>query len=139
VPDVSAPGQDGKIVSLRELKGKPLIVYFYPKDDTPGCTVEAKGIRDQYLELSRLAHVVGVSSDSLESHKAFATKYDLPFPLLDDTTHTIASAFGVPLSSGHARRVTFVIDATGTVRKVFRDVNPDGHAAELIETLKALG
>jgi thioredoxin-dependent peroxiredoxin len=139
VPDVSAPAQDGKVVSLRELKGKALIVYFYPKDDTPGCTVEAKGIRDQYAELSRLAHVLGVSSDSLESHKAFAAKYDLPFPLLDDKTHSIASAFGVPLSSGHARRVTFVIDATGTVRKVFPDVNPDGHAAELVEALKALG
>ena len=138
VPDVSAPAQDGKLVNLRALKGKPLVVYFYPKDDTPGCTIEAKGIRDQYAELNRLAVVLGVSEDSLDSHKAFASKYDLPFSLLDDTNHALASAFGVPLSSGHAKRVTFVIDASGKVNKVFPSVNPDGHAGELIEALKAL-
>ena len=138
VPDVTAPAQDGKLVNLRALKGKPLVVYFYPKDDTPGCTIEAKGIRDQYAELNRLAVVLGVSADSLDSHKAFASKYDLPFSLLDDTNHALASAFGVPLSSGHAKRVTFVIDASGKVSKVFPNVNPDGHAAELIEALKAL-
>jgi len=138
VPDVSAPAQDGKLVNLRALKGKPLIVYFYPKDDTTGCTIEAKGIRDQYAELSRRAVVLGVSEDSLDSHKAFATKYDLPFQLLEDTNHSLASAFGVPLSSGHAKRVTFVIDASGKVSKVFPNVNPDGHAAELLETVKAL-
>ena len=79
-----------------------------------------------------------MSEDSVDSHKAFATKYDLPFLLLDDTSHALASAFGVPLSSGHAKRVTFVIDASGKVSKVFPSVNPDGHAAELIEALKAL-
>ena len=139
VPDVAAPAQDGKIVRLRDLKGKPLIVYFYPKDDTPGCTIEAKGIRDQYAELNGRAVVLGVSADSLDSHKAFASKYDLPFLLLDDTSHALSSAFGVPVSSGHAKRVTFVIDAAGKVRKVFPDVNPDGHAKELIEALKTLG
>lgn len=138
VPDVTAPAQDGKLVNLRALKGKPLVVYFYPKDDTPGCTIEAKGIRDQYAELNRLAVVLGVSEDSTESHQAFASKYDLPFSLLDDSSHRLASAFGVPLSSGHAKRVTFVIDAQGKVNKVFPSVNPDGHAAELIEALKAL-
>jgi len=138
VPDVAAPAHDGKVVRLRALKGKPLVVYFYPKDDTPGCTIEAKGIRDQYAELNRLAVVLGVSEDSLDSHKAFATKYDLPFLLLDDTSHALSSAFGVPLSSGHAKRVTFVIDASGRVSKVFPSVNPDGHAAELIAALKAL-
>ena len=138
MPDVAAPAHDGKLVRLRALKGKPLVVYFYPKDDTPGCTIEAKGIRDQYAELNRLAVVLGVSEDSVDSHKAFATKYDLPFLLLDDTSHALASAFGVPLSSGHAKRVTFVIDASGKVNKVFPSVNPDGHAAELIEALKAL-
>lgn len=136
---MAAPAQDGKLVHLRALKGKPIIVYFYPKDDTTGCTIEAKGIRDQYAELSRRAVVLGVSEDSLDSHKAFAAKYELPFSLLDDTNHSLALAFGVPLSSGHAKRVTFVIDAAGKVSKVFPDVNPDGHAAELIEALKALG
>lgn len=139
VPDVSAPAQDGKVVNLRALKGKPVIVYFYPKDDTRGCTIEAKGIRDQYAELSRRAVVLGVSSDSLDSHKAFAEKYELPFQLLDDTNHVLASAFGVPLSSGKTKRVTFVIDAAGKVRKVFPNVNPDEHAAELVEALKSLG
>jgi len=139
IPDVSARAQDGKLVNLRALKGKPVIVYFYPKDDTQGCTIEAKGIRDQYAELSRRAVVLGVSEDSLDSHKAFAEKYELPFQLLDDTNHALASAFGVPLSSGKAKRVTFVIDAAGKVSKVFPNVSPDGHAAELIEALKALG
>lgn len=139
VPDVSAPAHDGKLVNLRALKGKPIVVYFYPKDDTPGCTIEAKGLRDQYAELSRRAVVLGVSEDSVDSHQAFASKYDLPFQLLDDTNHQLAAAFGVPLSSGHAKRVTFVIDAKGKVAKVFPNVNPDGHAAELIEALKVLG
>ncbi|HYQ40349.1 MAG TPA: peroxiredoxin [Polyangiaceae bacterium] len=139
VPDVAAPAQDGKLVNLRALKGKPVIVYFYPKDDTTGCTIEAKGIRDQYAELSRRAVVLGVSEDSLDSHQAFAAKYELPFQLLDDTNHALATAFGVPLSAGKAKRVTFVIDASGKVAKVFPNVNPDGHALELIEALKALG
>jgi peroxiredoxin Q/BCP len=139
VPDVSAPAQDGKVVHLRELKGKPLIVYFYPKDDTPGCTIEAKGIRDQYAKLKSRAVVLGVSADSLDSHRAFAAKYELPFLLLDDSSHALTSAFGVPLVSGHAKRVTFVVDAAGKVRNVFPNVNPEGHAQQLLEALKALG
>ena len=139
VPDVSAVAQDGKTVKLRALKGKPVIVYFYPKDDTTGCTIEAKGIRDQYSELNSRAVVLGVSTDTSESHKAFADKYNLPFQLLDDSGHALVTAFGVPVTSGHAKRVTFVIDAAGKVRKVFPNVNPDGHAAELLEALKTLG
>ena len=139
VPDVSAVTQEGKTVRLRDLKGKPVIVYFYPKDDTTGCTIEAKGIRDQYAELKERAVVLGVSTDTQESHKAFAEKYNLPFQLLDDSKHALVTAFGVPASSGHAKRVTFVIDKTGKVVKVFPNVNPDGHAAELILALKALG
>jgi peroxiredoxin Q/BCP len=139
VPDVSAVAQDGKTVKLRALKGKPVIVYFYPKDDTTGCTIEAKGIRDQYSELNSRAVVLGVSTDTAESHKAFADKYNLPFQLLDDSSHTLVTAFGVPVTSGHAKRVTFVIDAAGKVRKVFPNVNPDGHAVELLEALKSLG
>jgi len=140
VPDVAALAQDGKTVHLRELKGKPLIVYFYPKDDTTGCTIEAKGIRDQYQELKSRAVIFGVSSDTQDSHKAFADKYSLPFRLLVDSSHALATAFGVPVSAtGNAKRVTFVIDKTGKVSKVFPNVNPDGHAAELLEALKALG
>jgi thioredoxin-dependent peroxiredoxin len=117
VPDVSAVAQDGKTVKLRELKG----------------------IRDQYKELNARAVVLGVSTDTSESHKAFAEKYSLPFRLLDDSSHALVTAFGVPITKGHAKRVTFVIDAAGKVSKVFPDVNPDGHAAELLEALKALG
>jgi peroxiredoxin Q/BCP len=139
VPDVSAVAQDGKTVRLRALKGKPVIVYFYPKDDTTGCTIEAKGIRDQYKDLDSRATVLGVSTDTQDSHKAFADKYSLPFKLLDDSSHTLVTAFGVPVSSGHAKRVTFLIDKDGKVSKVFPNVNPNGHAEELLEALKALG
>lgn len=139
MPDVSALAQDGKPVRLRDLKGRPIVVYFYPKDDTTGCTIEAKGIRDQYKELQARAIVLGVSTDTQDSHKAFADKYALPFKLLDDSSHAFATAFGVPVSSGHAKRVTFVIDKDGKVSKVFPNVNPDGHAAELLEALKNLG
>jgi len=139
VPDVSAVAQDGKTVKLRELEGKPLIVYFYPKDDTTGCTIEAKGIRDQYRELNQRATVLGVSSDTLDSHKAFAQKYSLPFQLLDDSSHQLANAFGVPLMGNYAKRVTFVIDKAGKISKVFPNVNPEGHAQELLEALRALG
>ena len=140
VPDVAAPAQDGALVRLRELGGKPLIVYFYPKDDTPGCTIEAKGIRDEYAELNGRARVFGVSADSLESHQAFAKKYELPFLLLEDTNHALSRAFGVPLNAaGRAKRVTFVIDEKGKVRNVFADVNPEGHAAQLLEALKSPG
>jgi len=138
-PDLSLPDQQGKPVTLKNFRGKQVVLYFYPKDDTPGCTIEAKGIRDQYAELKSRAVVLGVSADSLDSHQAFAAKYDLPFLLLDDTSHALTTAFGVPLSSGHAKRVTFVIDASGKVRKVFPDVNPSGHASELLDALKALG
>jgi peroxiredoxin Q/BCP len=139
VPDVSGVAQDGKTVKLRALKGKPIVVYFYPKDDTTGCTIEAKGIRDQYKELKHHAVVLGVSTDTQDSHKAFADKYSLPFKLLDDSSHSLVTAFGVPVSSGHAKRVTFIIDKDGKVAKVFPNVNPDGHAAELLDALKALG
>ena len=140
MPDIAATAQDGTVVHLRELGGKPLIVYFYPKDDTPGCTVEAKGIRDQYAELNSRARVFGVSADSASSHKAFAEKYALPFLLLEDTNHVLSAAFHVPLNAaGRAKRVTFVIDGKGKVRSVFADVNPEGHAVQLIEALKSLG
>jgi peroxiredoxin Q/BCP len=127
-------------VRLRDLKGKPLVVYFYPKDDTTGCTIEAKEIRDLYTDLKATsATVIGVSSDDRASHVAFTSKYQLPFILLDDSAHAIANAFGVPLSSGHAQRVTFVFDASGKLRKVFPKVNPNGHAAEILGALKGLG
>ena len=138
-PAFSLPDDAGAIVSSASLAGKPYVLYFYPKDDTTGCAIEAKGIRDQYKDLDSRAVVLGVSTDTQDSHKAFADKYSLPFKLLDDSSHTLVTAFGVPVSSGHAKRVTFVIDKDGKVSKVFPNVNPDGHATELLEALKALG
>ncbi|HEY2406333.1 MAG TPA: peroxiredoxin [Polyangiaceae bacterium] len=140
LPDVSAVEQDGSVVRLRDFLGKPVVVYFYPKDDTTGCTIEAKGIRDLYTDLKATsAVVIGVSSDDRDSHVAFTSKYQLPFVLLDDSAHKVENAFGVPLSAGHAQRVTFVFDGAGKLRKVFPHVNPTGHAAEILNTLKALG
>ncbi|MEZ4233461.1 MAG: peroxiredoxin [Polyangiaceae bacterium] len=138
-PAIDATAHDGEKVSLEKLKGKPVIVYFYPKDDTPGCTIEAQQIRDSYEDLSKTGAVVlGVSSDGNDSHSEFAKKYSLPFKLLPDEDHRIANAFGVSLRGGMAARVTFLIDKQGKIAKVFPQVNPDGHAKELLEALKAL-
>lgn len=140
LPPVSGVAQNGERVALTELHGKPVVVYFYPKDDTPGCTVEAQEIRDLWKDIQATsAVVVGVSTDDAESHKAFADKHALPFLLLPDPDQTIARAFGVPLRNGRASRVSFVFDRQGKLAKVFPEVNPRGHGAELLATLKSLG
>lgn len=139
IPKLVTTAHDGTEVSLEKLKGKPVVVYFYPKDDTPGCTVEAQQIRDNFDDLSKTGAVVlGVSSDSNDSHSEFAKKHSLPFKLLPDPDHVFANAFGVPIRDGHTARVTFVIDKQGKVAKVFAHVNPDGHAKELVAALQAL-
>lgn len=140
LPEVSAVQQDGSTVRLRDFKGSPIVVYFYPKDDTTGCTIEAKEIRDLYADLKATsAVVIGVSSDDRDSHVAFTNKYQLPFVLLDDSSHAIAAAFGVPLNSGRTARMTFVFDRGGKLRKVFPKVTPTGHAAEILGVVKGLG
>jgi thioredoxin-dependent peroxiredoxin len=140
VPPVAGTTQTGERVALNELSGKPLVVYFYPKDDTPGCTIEAQEIRDLWKEIqSTNAVVVGVSTDDAESHKAFADKHGLPFFLLPDPDHVIARAFGVPLRNGRASRVSFVFGRDGKLVKVFPEVTPRGHGEELLSTLKSLG
>lgn len=140
VPRVSGTAHTGEKVDLGALEGRPAVVYFYPKDDTPGCTVEAQEIRDLWTELQGTgAVVIGVSTDDTTSHQAFADKHALPFLLLPDTDHRVAKAFGVPLENGRARRVTFVIDKSGKVAKVFPEVKPRGHARELLATLRGLG
>jgi len=138
-PNIEAVAHTGESVKLAELRGRPVVVYFYPKDDTPGCTVEAQGIRDEWeaLKQSR-AVVLGVSTDDNDSHKAFAEKHSLPFPLLPDTDHTIARAFGVPVRLGFAKRVTFVIDEQGKIAKVFPEVSPKEHAQEVLAALRSL-
>jgi thioredoxin-dependent peroxiredoxin len=140
-PDFSAPASDGTTAHLSDYVGKgTLILYFYPKDDTKGCTAEACGIRDTMSEFKGLdATVIGVSFDSVESHKAFIAKYNLPFLLLADTDKKVAKAYGVADDASKvASRVTFVIDKNGKIVFVDPKVNPLTHAAELRAVLANL-
>ncbi len=137
-PDVTFPLHTGEQLALSSLRGKPVVVYFYPKDDTPGCTVEAQEIRDLYEQLKRSgAVVIGVSTDPADSHRAFAEKHALPFLLASDETGKLAHAFGVPLKNGRASRVSFVIGADGTIKRTFAQVTPKGHAAELLAAISS--
>jgi thioredoxin-dependent peroxiredoxin len=138
-PLFDAVAHNGQRVSLQELRGRPVVLYFYPKDDTPGCTREACELRDAYEPISRLgAVIVGVSTQDNVSHQAFAVKHKLPFLLVPDHEGTIAAAYGVPLRLGLAKRVTFIIGRDGVVARVFPDVTPSGHAAEVLEILRTL-
>jgi len=142
-PDFSARATGGLELSLSDLRGKNVILYFYPKDDTPGCTKEACGFRDYFAEMrKRGALVVGVSKDTAKSHEKFAEKFDLPFPLLSDQDHKIAEAYGVwgeKKFMGRTfmgmHRVTFLIGEDGRIRKIWRQVKPDVHAEEVLEAL----
>jgi peroxiredoxin Q/BCP len=131
-PDFSAKDQDGKPVHLAELKGKYVVVYFYPKDETPGCTKEACAFRDAWNDLSKKGVViVGLSGDSDQSHKAFADHHKLPFLLVSDPKGEIAATYGVPFESGYAKRQSFVIAPDGTVKKIYRKVDVGNHANEI--------
>jgi len=137
-PPIDAVAHTGEHVSLAALRGKPVVLYFYPKDDTSGCTKEACEIRDAWQRFQEMGAVVlGVSTDDNASHTAFADKYKLPFLLLPDPGGAIAKAYGVPLRIGLAKRVTFLIDRKGNISKVFPDVNPTGHASEILAALSA--
>jgi thioredoxin-dependent peroxiredoxin len=129
-PDFEAPNQDGSPFRLSSLKGAPVVLYFYPKADTPGCTIESKGFRDVYPQyLARKVHVVGVSVDDCPAQKAFAQKYGLPFPLIADSSKKVATAYGVLGPHGVARRVSFLIDAKGKVVEVVDTSSADEHIA----------
>jgi thioredoxin-dependent peroxiredoxin len=134
-PPVTFTLQNGKTVSLASLKGKQVAVYFYPKDDTPGCTVEAQGIRDQWETFEKAGiQVFGVSMQDAASHSAFIEKHKLPFDLVVDTDHSVTKSFGVPVSGGQfAARHTFLIGADGKVKRIWREVNPKEHAKELLD------
>jgi peroxiredoxin Q/BCP len=133
VPALSTTAHDGTQVSLREL-GKPAVVYFYPADDTPGCTKEACAFRDIWSEYQAAGVlVIGVSTQDLESHQTFAKQHELPFPLVADTDETWAKSFGVSLRAGYAERVSFLIDASGKVAKVYPGVDPGVHAREVLD------
>lgn len=138
-PDFALPAQDGTRVSLRELRGGWVVLYFYPKDSTPGCTREAHGFqRDQREYLARNAVVLGVSLDSIESHKKFCAKEGLTFKLLSDADHAVARAYGSLSGFGplkFAKRNTFLIDPQGAISKVFAGVDPDKHSEEVLAAL----
>ena len=145
-PDFALPDQEGRTHRLSDYRGRWVVLYFYPKDDTPGCTKEACGFRDQMGSLKALdAVVLGVSADDVESHKRFAEKYGLNFPLLADPERKVLGAYaawGQQNLSGKevegVLRQTFLIDPEGRIARVWRKVSPEGHALEVAEALKAL-
>ena len=143
-PPFSLQSDTGDTVSLDALRGKKVVLYFYPKDDTPGCTTEACEFRDSWSAVKKTgAALFGVSPDSIGSHQKFKKKFDLPFPLLADPDHTTAEAYGAwGEKSMYGKkymgilRSTFVIDEQGKIAKVFEKVKPEGHAAQVLEALR---
>jgi thioredoxin-dependent peroxiredoxin len=145
-PDFSAKDQLGKTIKLSDLEGNNIIIYFYPKDDTPGCTIEACEFRDAFplFEKSR-ATVIGISADDERSHKRFTDKYSLPFQLLVDADKSISKRYGVWKKKSFMgrkylgiERTTFIINRKGKVVHIFNKVNPKGHAKEVNEIIKKL-
>ena len=141
-PDFSLRSQSEEMVGLKDFLGKrPVVLYFYPKDDTPGCTKEACAFRDEYEKFGRLdAEVIGVSSDSVESHRSFAEKHDLPFTLLSDEEGKVRRLYGVPNTFGvFPGRVTYVIDEEGVIRHIFASqIAAVQHVEEALEALAAI-
>ena len=144
-PDFELRADDGRTVKLSDFRGQPVVLYFYPKDDTTGCTTQACGIRDAYGEFEAAGAVVlGVSPDDEASHVKFRTKYDLPFKLLADIDHQVAELYGVWGEKKYAGRTylgvfrsTFVIGEDGNVKRVMHKVKPDTHADEVLATLRS--
>jgi len=142
-PDFSLVSDSGSVVRLADLRGRPVVLYFYPKDDTPGCTVEACAFRDDYAAYDQAgAVIIGVSPDSVDSHKKFKAKFNLPFPLLADEGHRVAEAYGAWGEKKSAigtrmgiLRTTFLIGSDGVLLKVFEKVKPDGHSQEILGAL----
>ena len=142
-PNFSLPNQDGKFVSLKDFKGKWLVLYVYPKDDTPGCTIQGKSFTATQADFkSANIEVVGVSSDDVKSHQNFCNKYGFTIDLLADTGAELLNIAGVGQSEYKGTmywdRTTFVIDPEGILRKAYAKVNPDGHEKVLLEDIKAL-
>jgi thioredoxin-dependent peroxiredoxin len=144
-PDFELKSDSGETVKLSDLRGKQVVLYFYPKDDTPGCTTQACGIRDAYGEFEQEGAVVlGVSPDDERSHVKFKQKYELPFALLADVDHSVAEDYGVWVEKSYAgkkylgvARSTFVIAEDGTIKRAIHDVKPDSHADDVLETLRS--
>ncbi len=141
-PDFRLPDQSGNTLSLKDFQGKWLVLYFYPKDDTPGCTQEACAFRDDLAQLTEMgAAVVGISVDDTDSHAEFAKKYHLPFPLLADKDGHVAASYGALVNLGimkMARRFTFLIDPKANISKVYLSVETSRHSQDIITDLKSL-
>ena len=145
-PDFQLADQDGKTHKLSDYGGKPVVLYFYPKDDTPGCTTEACNFRDDYSAYEKAGAVIlGVSVDDEKSHAKFVNKYDLPFTLLADVEKEVVNAYGVwgqKKMFGKAYdgifRTTFLIDKDGEIARVFEKVKPDGHSGEVLAAIQEL-
>ena len=144
-PSFDVENDQGGRVNLGDLKGEWVVLYWYPKDDTPGCTIEACEIRDSWGLLDGEAKLYGISMDSIESHQKFRDKHSLPFPLLADTDHAVSEAYGVYGKKNFAGReymgvdrATFIIDPKGKIARVWAQVNPAGHALEILTALKEL-
>jgi peroxiredoxin Q/BCP len=145
-PDFTLPADGGGKIALKELKGKPVVLYFYPKDDTPGCTAEACAFRDQLPDFAKVkAQVIGISRDSVASHDKFKKKFKLPFPLASDEDGKVCEAYGVWMEKSMygkkymgIERSTFLIDGKGVVRNVWRKVKVDGHADAVLAAAEAL-
>jgi peroxiredoxin Q/BCP len=143
-PDFTAATQDGTEVSLSDFRGRPVVLYFYPRDNTPGCTTEACGFRDHWAELEAAGAVVlGVSTDSVRRHANFARKYELPFRLVADPEHEVVRAYGVEgekrfmgRTSVGTYRVTFLIGPDGRIRRIWPKVKVKEHAAEVLAALR---
>lgn len=142
-PDFTLQDDQGEQVTLSQFRGKKVVLYFYPKDDTPGCTTEACSFRDGHSRiLAKGAVVLGISPDSVQSHQGFKLKYALPFHLLSDPEHKVAEMYGVwgekkmyGRTSMGILRTTFIIDEQGVISKVFEKVKPEGHAEEVLASL----
>ena len=144
-PQFTLPSGDGKNVSLKEFRGKKVVLYFYPKDDTPGCTSEACSFRDNLGRVKRKGAVVlGISADSVDSHKKFIKKYDLPFPLLSDESKEILKAYDVWKQKSFMgrkfmgiERTTFIIDEEGNILRIFLKVKVEGHTDDVLDALSS--
>jgi thioredoxin-dependent peroxiredoxin len=145
-PDFTVPDDSGNPLTLSALRGRPVVLYFYPRDDTPGCTAQACSLRDSWPEIVATgAALYGISTDSEESHRRFRGKYSLPFPLLADTEHAVADAYGTWVEKNNygkksmgIERSTFLIDGQGTVREVWRKVQVPGHVDAVLAAARSL-
>jgi thioredoxin-dependent peroxiredoxin len=138
-PDLAAPDQTGKVRRIADERGHPLVVYFYPRDGTPGCTKEACAFRDSWERYSKAGvQIFGVSADDQKSHEQFAKEQHLPFPIVADPAHAWSTAFGVKTKLGMDSRVSFLVDGDGKVARIYPDVDPAFHADQVLKDVAAL-